>query len=182
MKFLKYAVLAGAVALPACDETTAPHGETGQILLEIEYVNYAWVPTYFGFFVDANGDVYSYDREGTPWAHDEDRVISEDDLEDKFSLKRTLITKRDSSEVRLLKTRIAAVNDGQVSAEKVQCADAGRLIYRAYKYNAGNRTYEPVLLRMEGDLARENTSQAAYEIVAYIRMLDLLEELLGCDP
>jgi hypothetical protein len=182
MKVLRYALLLGAIALPACEDTTAPHGATGEVLLEIEYVNYAWVPTYFGFFVDASGDVYSYNREGTPWPHGEDRVITEEDLNEKFSLKRTLISSRDTTEMALLRSRILQVNEAQVSAEKQQCADAGRLTYRAYKYNAGNRTYEPVLLRMEGDFAQQNTSAAAQELITYVRSLDLLEELLGCDP
>jgi hypothetical protein len=182
MKAMKYALMIGAVALGACDETTAPDGETGPVLLEIEYVNYAWVPTWFGFFVDASGDVYSYNREGTPWAHGEDRVITEEELNEKFSLRRTLISSRDSSEVALVRARIPQVNESQVSAERAQCADAGLLTYRAFKYNSANRTYEPVLLRMEGDIARENTSQAAQDLIAYVRSLDLLEELLGCDP
>lgn len=182
MKVLRYALLMGAIALPACDETTAPAGDTAPVLLEIEYINYAWTPTWFGFFVDASGDVYSYNRDGTPWPHAEDRVVTEEDLNDKFSLKRTLISSRDTSEVGLLKSRISQVNEAQVTAEKRQCADAGFLTYRAYKHNPGNRTYESVLLRVEGDAARENTSAAARQLIAYVRSLDLLEELLGCDP
>jgi hypothetical protein len=182
MKFLKFALLTGAIALPACDETTAPDGNTGPVLLEIEYVNYAWTPTWFGFFVDASGDVYSYDREGMPWPHGEDRVITEAQLNDKFSLKRTLVTSRDTAEIAAVKARIPQVSSGQVTPEKMQCADAGLLTYRAYKYNAGNRTYEPVLLRVEGDAAQENLSPAAQDLIAYVRSLGLLEELLGCDP
>jgi hypothetical protein len=178
---LGYAALA-AVALAACNEATAPDADTGSVLLEIEYINYAWVPTYFGFYVDATGDVYSYDRQGTPWQHGEDRTITEEQLIEKLSLKRTLVTTRDSMEVASIANRIAEVNTNQLSAEKIQCADAGALTYRAYKYNPGNRTYQPILLRVEGDLARQNTSQAAQELIAYIRSLDLLEELLGCDP
>ncbi len=182
MKVVKYAALLGVLALPACNETTAPDGGGAQVLLEIEYVNYAWIPTYFGFFVDAGGDVYSYNREGTPWAHGEDRVVTEEELTEKFSLKRTLVASRDSVEVALVKSRISQVNVSQVTNEKLQCADAGLLTYRAYKYNAANRTYEPVLLRVEGDAAQENVSPAAQELIAYVRSLDLLEELLGCDP
>ena len=64
----------------------------------------------------------------------------------------------------------------------MMCADAGALTYRVYRYNAGSRTYEPVLLRVEGDYAQQNTSQAAQQLIDYVRSLNLLEELLGCDP
>ena len=176
------AVAVATAALGACNETTAPDAEGTQVLLEIEYVNYAWVPTYFGFYVDDTGDIYSYDRQGTPWQHGEDRTITEEQLTEKFSLKRTLVGTRDSIEVAAVRNRIAEVNAGQLSQERNQCADAGALTYRAYKYNPGNRTYQPILLRMEGDVARQNTSAAAQELVNYIRSLDLLDELLGCDP
>ena len=182
MRAVKYALMIGAMALGGCDETTAPDSDDAPVLLEIEYVNYAWTPTYFGFFVDATGDVYSYDREGTPWPHGENSVVTEEELNEKFSLKRTLLSTRDSAEIALLKARISQVNASQVSAQKHQCADAGLLTYRAYKYNSGNRTYEPVFLRMEGDAAQQNISPAAQELIAYVRSLDLLEELLGCDP
>ena len=182
MRGLKFALMAGALALPACDEATAPDGDAAPVLLEIEYVNYAWTPTYFGFFVDATGDVYSYDREGQPWAHAEERVITEEALNEKFSLKRTLVSTRDTAEIAVLKARIAQVSESQVTPEKFECADAGLLTYRAYRYNPANRTYQPVILRVEGDAAQENTSQAAQDLIAYVRSLDLLEELLGCDP
>jgi hypothetical protein len=182
MRLGKYSLLLAALALPACNEATGPDSATAPVLLEIEYINYAWTPQYFGFFVDATGDVYSYDREGTPWAHGEDRTITEEHLNDKFSLKRTLVTTRDTSEIRQVANRIAAVNTNQLSQEKIACADAGALTYRAYRYNPANRTYTPILLRVEGDRAQENTSQSAQDLVAYIRSLDLLDELLGCDP
>jgi hypothetical protein len=180
MRLGKYALLLGA--LTACNEATGPEYDGNRVLLEIEYINFAWVPTYFGFYVDATGDVYSYNREGTPWQHDEDRTITEEDLMEKFSLKRTLVTTRDTAEVVTVSNRISQVPSNQLSTPKMACADAGKLTYRAYRYNAGNRTYQPILLRVEGDIAQENTSQSARDLVQYVRALDLLEELLGCDP
>lgn len=182
MRVWSYALMLGALALPACNETTGPEGSTGRVLLEIEYINYAWTPQFFGFFVDAFGDVYSYDREGAPWPHGEDRVITEEELDEKFSLKRTLVTTVDTAQIRQLGQRIGQINEGQLSAPKMMCADAGALTYRVYRYNAGSRTYEPVLLRVEGDYAQQNTSQAAQQLIDYVRSLNLLEELLGCDP
>jgi hypothetical protein len=182
MKLGRSILLLSALALAACNDTTGPDEETGPILLEIEYINYAWTPQFFGFYVDASGDVYSYNREATPWSHGEDRTITEEQLNDKFSLKRVLVTTRDSTEVAVIANRIAEVNTNQVSQPSNQCADAGALTYRAYRYNPGNRTYQPVVLRVEGDFAHQNTSPAAQDLIAYIRSLGLIQELLGCDP
>jgi hypothetical protein len=182
MKVWRAALLLGALVLPACEETTGPGSDGAPALLEIEYINYAWTPTYFGYFVDATGDVYSYDRQGTPWPHGEAREITEEELAEKFSLRRVLLATRDSAEIVDVVANIGQLDESQVTVEKLQCADAGLLTYRAYKYNAGNRTYQPVLLRVEGDVARQNLSPAAQELIAYLRSLELLQELLGCDP
>lgn len=178
----KLVVLVSALAFAGCNNPTAPDIDTGTILLEIEYINYAWAPTFFGFYVDNTGDVYSYNRRGTQWPHDGDRVITEEQLAEKVSLERTLVATRDSIEVVSIANRIAEVNPGQLSQQKFQCADAGTLKYRAYSYNPIRRTYQPILLRAEGDLAQQNTSEAALELVSYIRSLGLVQETPGCDP
>jgi hypothetical protein len=180
MRFGKYALL--LCALAACNEPTAPDGSHGEFLLEIEYVNYAWTPQFFGFVVDARGDIYSYDRADAPWPHRAANVVTEAQLNEKFSLNRELVATRDSAEVPTLAMRINQITANQLSPQKNACADAGALTYRAYRYHADDRTYVPVLLRVEGDLAQENTSQAAQDLITYIRSLGLLEELLGCDP
>ena len=146
--------LLAAASLAACNETTGPDDARAPVLIEIEYVNYAWTPQFFGFFVDASGDVSSYNREGAPWDHRDASAITEERLAEKFSLKRTLVTTRDTAELRTVATKVNQVNPGQLTEQKLVCADAGTLTYRAYKYNAGSRTYTPVLLRVEGDLAK----------------------------
>lgn len=182
MRLGKYVMIAAAVTVGACEETTAPEPNPSRVLLEIEYINYAWVATYAGFFIDAKGDIYSYDREGAPWPYGERQVLTEQQLNEKFEPKRTLVSSRNGEEVATVATRISQLNPDQLSARKGECADAGVLTYRAYKYNAAARTYEPVLLRAEGDLAQQNTSGAGQELIAYVRSLGLFNEMPGCDP
>ena len=175
-------MLLAAAALAGCNETTGPEELGSRVLLEIEYINYAWTPTYKGFYLDASGNVYSYDREGAPWEHGERSTVTAEQLQEKFSLKRTLVGNVDSVAVTPVAAKINLVNKTQLSATKAECADAGILTYRAYNYNASKRTYEPILLRVEGDFARQNTSTPAQELIAYIRSLGLFTEMLGCDP
>ena len=182
MRWGKLAMVMTAIAFAACDDTTGPGDADSRVLLEIEYINYAWTPTYMGFYLDASGNVYSYNREGAPWEHGERTTVTEEQLLEKFSLKRTLVGNVDSAAVTPVAAKINLVNKAQLSATRAECADAGILTYRAYNYNAGNRTYEPVLLRVEGDFARQNTSTPAQELIAYIRSLGLFTEMLGCDP
>ena len=172
-------LLIAATLLGCSNDPTAPPVDPTRVLLEIEYINYAWTPTYKGFFIDGSGDIYSYDREGAQWAHENASSVTEAQLMSKY-LKRTLVSTRDSAELPTVAARIAQINANQVTPQKSECADAGVLKYKAYKYDDGR--YTPVLLRAQGDHAQQNTSSAAQELIAYVRSLGLWTEMLGCDP
>ena len=175
-------VMAVAASVSACSEPAAIDVEADSVLLEIEYVNFAWVPTWKGFYVDGSGNVFSYDRDGEPWQHAQARSVTKAQLEEKFAPRRQIVEQRDTAEIGNVVVRIGAVNPNQLSQQKQECADAGQLTYRAYRYNSSEGRYEPVLLRVEGDYAQQNTSTAAQDLIAYIRSLDLIQEMLGCDP
>lgn len=170
-----------AAAAAGCTQTT-DLSESDRVLLEIEYINLAFTPRYFGFHVDGSGNVYRYDRNARAWERQDSTSHSPGELSGKYSPVNNLQITRPVSEVRGLIPTIDAAAQGAFSQPKQQCADAGTLKYLAYTYSADTGRYTPVLLRVEGDFAQQNTSAAAQELIAYIRSLDLLEELLGCDP
>ena len=182
-----YALILGiAAAAAGCnvDGTFTPplaDVEPDQVLLEIEYVNYAWGQVFFGYVIDGDGEVFKYDRKGAPWRPASKSSYTAAELADKFSLNRQLVTDRNDGEAREAASRIHSLAS-VLSQPKSQCADAGVLTYRAYKYDPVVARYTPVLLRAEGDHAQVNTSAEAQQLIAYIRSLDLIDELLGCDP
>jgi hypothetical protein len=173
--------LAAALVLAACNDPEGPTPESGQVLLEIEYSNYAWVPTFGGFFVEGSGDIYSYDRNGQPFDNDDD-VLTETELQSKLAPNRILVATRDSQEVATIAARITQVVPDQLSLPVSRCADAGALTYRAYRFNSATRTYRPILLRTEGDMAQENLSPAAQQLVAYVQSLNLHSGMSMCAP
>lgn len=170
-----------AVAAAGCAEATGPD-EADRVYFEIEYINYAWTPTYFGFIVEGSGRVFRYDRNAVQWQPQDDASWTRETLEAKFAPNKTQVDSVSAAEVAAAAAKIDAAASGQLSPPRMQCADAGKLTYRAYRYSSETGRYSPVLLRVEGDVAQQNTSEAAQELIAYIRSLDLLEELLGCDP
>jgi hypothetical protein len=153
-----------------------------RILLEIEYINNAVGPTYSGFVIEGSGDIYRYDRQGAAFAFQDSAELEPADLEGKFAPVKTLVATRPPEEILPLLNLINVAATGDYSEPKQECADAGTLSYRGYEFDTIRGRYNPVLLRSEGDFAVVNTSQAAQELIAYIRSLDLIEELLGCDP
>jgi len=60
-------LVAAALLIAACNnENVEPIPEL-RPLLEVEYTNYAWVPTWVGYVVGSGGEVVKYDRKGAPW-------------------------------------------------------------------------------------------------------------------
>ena len=171
----------GAIA-SGCGLINEIENET-RVLLEIEYINNAVGPAYHGFVIEGSGDIFRYDRQGAPFAYQDSAEIEPNDLEGKFAPVKSLIVTRPPEEITPLLTLIeVAATQAEYSDPKLACADAGTLTYRAYMFDTIKGRYIPVVLRIEGDFAILNTSQAAQELIAYIRSLDLIDELLGCDP
>lgn len=169
-----------AATAAACTEPVGVT-EADRVVIEIEYINNAWEPTYFGFFIDGSGRVFEYDRQGQAFENQEFSEFTAAELDEKFA-NRVQVAMRSGTEVFSLIPLIDIAGDGDLSEIKAECADAGSLTYRAYRFDTIRNRYIPVLLRVEGDFAQENTSEAAQELIAYIRSLELMEELLGCDP
>jgi len=165
--------------LLSCSDIIEPD-DVGSVLLEIEVVNYAWTPTFFGFVVESDGHVYRYDRRGASW--EEQDVYSPEELNQKFAPNRELVATRPASEVSGVADKVRDLPSRDDSEPVGRCADAGSLTYRAYKYNSHVARYVPVLLRVEGDWAQLNREPIAQELIAYIRALQLVQEFLGCDP
>jgi len=174
--------IAAAFGLPlllSCSDIIEPD-DVGSVLLEIEVVNYAWTPTFFGFVVESDGRVFRYDRRGASWEAQD--VYSPDELDRKFGSNRELVTMRPLGEVSNVAEKIRDLPSRNDSQRVGRCADAGALTYHAYKYNSHIERYVPVLLRVEGDWAQLNRQPIAQELIAYIRSLQLVQEFLGCDP
>jgi hypothetical protein len=180
MKIKRLLSITALAGLAGCSDVIGLQDQD-RVLLEIEYINYAFTPTYFGWFIDASGQVFRYDQEVSDAPNPNIEEWTPDELIEKFNVFFE-VGSRPLSEIAGLDAQIEAAAAGTLSAPKMECADAGTLTYRAFTYDRDDDLYRSVLLRVEGDVARENTSQAAQQLIAYIRSLQLIPELLGCDP
>ena len=169
-----------AAGTASCSDAVGLQNEE-RVLIEIEYINYAFGAVYFGWFIDASGRIFRYDQDLAEAPNPDIAEWTPEELSEKFGIYYE-VARRPVAEVAALDAQIAAAEGGALSPLKAECADAGRLTYRAFRYDRQDELYRAVFLRVEGDVARQNTSQAAQQLIAYIRSLNLLPELLGCDP
>ncbi|HYJ79726.1 MAG TPA: hypothetical protein VEW03_09010 [Longimicrobiaceae bacterium] len=183
MRLLAPFVGALAFAAAACSEPAGPGvPDTGSVLFEIEYVNFAWTPTWLGAYVDAEGQVFAFDRGGRPWQGDEHPTAGQ--LAEKYAAGRRLVRSVGPGEAAGKAALISAASRGTLSERRGACADAGTVRFSAMVYDAAAGRYTRVLLHLHGDVAQTNHAPEARELYLWLRTLPDVPMLPGgaCDP
>jgi len=170
-----------SLPLIGCASTTAP-GPTGGTIFEVEYVNFAWVPTWKGFAIDSTGAIHSYDLEGKPWEPQDPDYVTRAELASKYTANPRPAGVVDPAKFRAMQDRAGHAAAGPLSEPQSRCADAGTTTYSAWIYDPGQDAYRRVLLWREGDIARVNQSTDATAITDWLMARQLLPRQDGCQP
>jgi hypothetical protein len=183
MFVLRKFALCALVLTAACQSVNEPLDRGGTVLFEIEYVNYAWVPTWKGYYIDSGGSVFSYDRSevranGVP----EKTEFTHDELMEKLSVKRAHVRELSMGEVLAKFDLIAPAANGPLSNPVMRCADAGTVTYRAYRFDFSKQKFVPVLLYQQGDRAQANLSAEGKQLFQWLDSLKLMNRFPGCEP
>jgi hypothetical protein len=175
--------LALSLAGASCTEPLAPPAP-GEVLFEVEYVNFAWGRSWHGFVVESDGKVYSYDLADTgQWPPAEEDHFPASELEAKYAHQRRLVTAVTPTEAASRYARVGEAAAGSLTPPQGVCADAGTLRYSALLYDASTGTYRRLLLHQAGDVARTNTSPAARELYRWLADVTAPgAEASICDP
>jgi hypothetical protein len=150
-------------------------------LFEIEHVNHAWGLFWAGLVIDREGNIYAYDHGHEVWVLADTDSYTEAELEDKYEHGSRYVGRIDESTIVHQFNRIARVSE-RVSEPQYPCADAGGLTYRAFRYKPATGHYRPLLLRQEGDVVMENTSDAGEELADWLRSLVSALDNAGIEP
>ncbi|MFQ5568689.1 MAG: hypothetical protein ACE5G0_03380 [Rhodothermales bacterium] len=166
--------LLAALLLSGCDASSPgsdpPIVQT--ILFEVEYVNFAWVPTWQGLYIDRQGSVYRYDLSDEDTMPVPRETYTEEELLEKYSHHKERIGQVDAEVLATHYALIRAAGEGALSEPVYRCADAGVVAFRAFRYDATTEHYTPVLLQQEGDVAQANRSASAQALVSWLRTVD----------
>jgi hypothetical protein len=167
--------------LAGCASATAvtPGGTT---VFEVEYVNFAWVATWRGFAIDSTGAIRSYDLKGQPWRPGNDDFPTRAELAAKHATDSQPHGDVDPATLAAMQFRADRAGNGALSEPTGRCADAGTLTYSAWLYDPDEDAFRRVLLWREGDIAQLNQSTDARAIAEWLKALQLLPQLQGCQP
>jgi hypothetical protein len=177
---------AGACALlflplAGCNGITTPGG-TVSTVFEVEYANFAWVPTWRGFAIDSTGAIHGYDLKGKPWQPRNDDYPSREELVAKYASNTQSAGSVEPDDFSAMQERAGRAAAGPLSDPQYRCADAGTVTYSAWIYDAEQDAYRRVLLWREGDVAQLNRSADAMALADWLRSLQLVPQIQGCQP
>lgn len=168
--------LSGALAGLSCDGTgpTQPWPELPgdqAILFEVSYVNHAWGYRCSGWYINGEGErfSYEYEQDDDPWQPQNYEAITEQELLTKFSHGAKFLGSIDSAAVASAKNLIPASAVGGLSDTVWRCADFGAVSYTAYMRDHSSLTYHPVPLYEHGDWAFRNLSGEARWLFDWLR-------------
>jgi hypothetical protein len=190
IRFRSRSILAAAAAVVglvvgACnsDINFLPPNDPQTPLFEVESRNVAWGFHWAGFYVDAEGRVYQWDRsntgEFTPSLADS--VLTPEQLATKYSANRTLVKTLQPGESLQQYQLVPQAAVASLAEVQGSCADAGTTRLSAWVHNAEDGKYHRVLLHMRGDMATTRQSAAARTLWKWLDQV-VENEGTGCDP
>jgi hypothetical protein len=146
---------------------------TNKAYCERSYTNFAWGYQHNGIYVDAEGNLYSYNyqRSDKPWSPKQAEAPTTQELEDKYSHSRKLLRKIEPQEWQAKLKLLAEASNGKMSERKQRGADMGANVCRCYVLDEANNRYKEVELRVQGDWSYENLAPSAKELAAWLKSL-----------
>ena len=147
------------------------------VYFEGEYINYAWGYSHYGFYIDGEGNIYSYryNNNDDAWQYRDKKELTEDEIMLKYQANKQLVGIIDLSTLRQKALLIGnAVLKGSVSDTQQVGADMGQTNYICYYINS-NDLYQPVILSSDGDFEYHRTSEEAASLVQWLKGFNLHE-------
>jgi hypothetical protein len=161
-----------AVVVSSCkDAGTGPGSEPpSELYLETEYVNSAWGYSHNGRFIDAAGDIISYDlaSSGTQWVTNSTGYYTEAELWAKIHHSDTVRGFVPADTLKMLRRLAFASVPGANSDTICAGADRGLFITCCYVFRADSSKFQRIELRVDGDCTYHNTSQSAIELANWL--------------
>jgi hypothetical protein len=142
------------------------------ILFEFEYVNYAFTYQHYGFLIDSEGNVLSYNNpEGWNFPDRELRIT-----ENQVAANLSMCTRTDiripKSELQKYSNHIKNIASSKISAPKNVAEDTGSSEYICYQYSESTGLYKGTIIKMEGDFTCENLNFFSKKVAEWMKNIN----------
>jgi hypothetical protein len=142
---------------------------TQKYLFEYYHSNYAWVYQLTGTYIDNHGNIISYNHSGDEWLPQNSDTLSQEELDDKYSLGADTIGVVDEETLEEMFGLLDAVEKGEYSERVNVMADGGQFVYVIYRYDEVTDKYVRVLLKEYGDSEQNNLAGEADTLYQWLK-------------
>lgn len=160
-----------ALALTGCKKNIAISNRQ-TILFEFEYVNYAWNYQHYGFIIDSEGNVFTYNNPDRWNFPDRELRISESQVDENLSVCTHSGIKIPESEILKYSNHIKNIASSKVTAMKNAADDAGSAEYICYQFSESSGTYKGTIIKMEGDFTCENLNFYSKKVADWMKSIN----------
>jgi len=155
----------------ACEKDVYDAPGDQPVFFEYHFSNYAWGYQDYGWLVDGDGKIRSYEHpEGYHLATHGD-YLSLEQLEYNLGQADSVIGEVSRAVLDKKKNLIPAAAEGEIEDFQRQGADMGLGIFACYKYDPVEDAYQYVMLSTTGDHQRANKAKEAEELVKWLKDL-----------
>ena len=139
------------------------------VLFQYEYINHAWDYQHYGYFIDNDGNVITFNNPEDWNFPDNDYTINQDRLLEnlsKCSVSEKIIP---IDEIQKFSKYIENIAASKVSALKNVGADIGSYTYICYQFDEESLTYKGHIIKMEGDNTCENLNFFSKKVISWMK-------------
>ncbi len=143
-----------------------------EILFQVDYVNYASGYIHYGFIVDNEGKIMTY-NDPLKWNFpDKEFNISESQVRDNLGNCLNSGIKIPPEELKKYSSYIKNISSSKVTALKNVSSDAGSLEYICYQFLENTGTYKGCMIKMEGDFTCENLNFFSKKVTTWLKNIN----------
>lgn len=186
---MRWIVLAWVACwLTHCTKEVAIAAESGtstpkpQIAFEVRHINFSKMFVFYGFYVDAEGNVMAYDAGELGPGSVPGNPAPAQSLIAALSCENRDLLHLDPDEIHRRKALVERARSAKNSDKVNRCFDYGTTQYLAYVFDESSDTYEGIILMQAGDWAFKNTSPEAEALVDWLKTLDVRFADPKCTP
>lgn len=155
----------------ACENYEYNAPEEQPIYFEYHFVNHAWGYQDFGWLVDGEGQIRSFEYPGSYNVAMHGDFLSLEQLQHNVTQADSIIGEISPTLLDRKKDLIPAAAEGEIKDFQRQGADMGMGVFACYKYDPAEDAYQYVLLSMLGDHQRYNSAKEADKLVDWLKEL-----------
>jgi hypothetical protein len=151
----------------SCEETYIV-SKSQKILFQVEYVNNIEVYEHWGYFIDVNGNIYSYNLPEKWNFPGEDQTLSEKEAMENLAASKLTDTKIQKAELQKYVNYIDNIAASKVTMSKSKSTLEGTLSYYCYQYSENSSSYKRTIIKTKGHSKCENLNFYSKKVVLWM--------------